>query len=95
MANSTYGLGGMGLTGFGQGQKQDAMNALGKAADMEQTRKLKNEQANQARKAGNAQLGSTLGTMGGMALGAEFGMVGGPMGALIGGVVGALAGSLF
>lgn len=93
--SSTYGLGGAGLAGFGMSQKNDAMQALGQAADQEQRRNLANEQAEAARKAGNAQLGSTLGALGGMALGAQYGAVGGPLGSLIGGVVGALASDLF
>lgn len=91
----SYGLGGTGLAGFGMSQKNDAMQALGNAADQEQQRKLSGERAEATRKAGNAQLGGTLGAMGGMALGASYGAVGGPLGSLIGGVVGALAGSLF
>lgn len=91
----TYGLGGAGLAGFGMEQKQEAMQALGQAADSEQRRKLAGEQAEAQRKSGNTQLGSTVGALGGMALGMQYGAVGGPWGAVIGGVVGALAGSLF
>lgn len=91
----SYGLGGAGLAGIGLGHKQQAMDAAGQAARSETERDIANKQANTARKAGNAQLGSTLGALGGMALGAQYGAIGGPLGSLIGGVVGALGASLF
>jgi hypothetical protein len=91
----TYGLGAAGLTGFGMGQKDQALGMLGKAADVEQSRNLQNEQLEAQHEAGKAQFGSTLGAMGGMALGASYGSAGGPIGAVIGGIVGALASDLF
>jgi hypothetical protein len=90
-----YGLGGAGLVGMGVRQKEGAMNALNQAAEGENRRNMAGKEAEATRKAGNTQLGSTLGAMGGMALGAQYGSVGGPMGMMIGSVVGALAGSLF
>lgn len=90
-----YGLGGVGLAGYGLDQKQGAMRMMGDAAQQEQQRNIKNEQIRAQRKAGNQQLGSTLGAMGGMYIGASYGSAGGPIGAAIGALVGAAAGSLF
>lgn len=91
----TYGLGGAGLAGAGLQQKNEAMGALSQTADMESERQRTNKQLEEQRRAGNAQLGSTLGGLGGFALGAKMGAAGGPVGALIGGIVGAIAGKLF
>jgi len=71
------------------------MSVLGNAADQEARRNMQNEQIQQQKKAGNVQLGSTLGSLGGFYAGSQIGAVGGPMGALIGGAVGAIAGGLF
>lgn len=76
------------LQSLGQGVQQDAMNTLGAAAEQENRRNMQNQQIEQQKQAGRVQLGSTLGSVAGMA-------VGGPMGALIGGTVGAIAGGLF
>lgn len=77
------------LQSLGQSQQQEAMSVLGAAAEQETRRNVQNEQIQQQKKAGNVQLGSTLGSLGG------FYAVGGPLGALIGGTVGAIAGGLF
>lgn len=90
-----YGLGGASLAGFGTGQRDDAMAALGQVAQTEQRREQGNEIAEMQRKAGNQQLGGALGGLGGAALGAQFGSVGGPLGMAIGSVVGTIASSLF
>lgn len=95
MAGSGYGLGGAGLAGAGLQQKREAMGALGRVAEQEQQRNITNEQNKMAAKAGNMQLGTTLGGLAGWQLGASAGSVGGPLGALIGGVVGAIGASLF
>jgi uncharacterized membrane protein len=84
----SYGLGGAGLSGFGMGQKQDAMQAAGQSAEIEQRRNMENQTREQQRKAGNASLGAMGGALAGMAMG-------GPIGGLIGGVVGALGSRLF
>lgn len=89
-----YGLGG-GLIGAGVDQQQMAMRTLGKAADDEERREADNRQRERERKAGNQQLGSTVGALGGWAVGASYGSAGGPWGAAIGGLVGAVAGGLF
>ena len=90
------GLGlGASLASLGQEQKREAVQMLGKAADEEAARNVKNQQLAAQDKAGKQQLGSTLGALGGMALGAQYGAIGGPMGALIGGAIGAFAGGLF
>ena len=94
MAQRTYGLSG-GLVGAGIDQRQMAMKTLGVAADEEQRLEIENRQLERERKAGNVQLGSTIGALGGMALGAQYGSAGGPWGAAIGGLVGAVAGGLF
>lgn len=95
MGAQQYGLGAAGLTGFGLDQRNDAMAALGKVADQEQERNMANKQIKAQTKAGNVQLGSTLGALGGFAAGAQMGSVGGPIGALVGGVLGSVAGGLF
>lgn len=100
----TYGLGtsvrtgagsGPGLASTGIDQKRVAMAMLGEAAAQETQRNIANDQARQAAKAGNVQLGSTIGSLGGLALGAQYGAVGGPIGMAIGALVGAVAGGLF
>lgn len=90
----TYGLSG-GLAGAAIGQQQQAMELMGRAADQEQSRILGNEQLERERKAGNQQLGSTLGGLAGWAVGAQYGSAAGPWGAALGGLVGAVAGGLF
>jgi hypothetical protein len=84
----SYGLGGMGLAGFGEGMKGDAMGALREAAAGENQRNLQNEQLAAQHEAGKTQLGASLGAMAGFA-------VGGPVGGVIGGVLGALGKDLF
>ncbi|MBS0330783.1 MAG: bacteriocin [Proteobacteria bacterium] len=83
------------LQSLGQGVQQDAMSTLGAAAEQESRRSMQNQQIEQQKKAGQVQLGSTLGALGGFYAGAQAGSVGGPLGALIGGTVGAIAGGLF
>lgn len=89
-----YGIGAS-LATMGQQQQGEAMEMLGRAASMEQERNQTNRDLRAQRKAGNVQLGSTVGAMGGMALGMKYGSAGGPWGAAIGAVVGGIAGSLF
>lgn len=97
MNTGTYGLGvaerttasgGETLLGLGSAQKRAAMQMLGNAAEQETRRNIGNQQMEQERQAGNAQLGSALG---GAAGGAAFG----PWGALVGGLVGGIAGRSF
>lgn len=83
------------LQSLGQGVQQDAMGTLGAAAEQENRRNMQNQQIEQQQHAGQMQLGTTLGALGGFALGSKVGAVGGPMGALIGGAVGAVASGLF
>ena len=87
---------GMSLASYGQGQQQEAMSQLADVSRDETQRNIRNEQNQAAAKAGNQQLGSTLGSLGGMAFaGAKYGAAAGPYGAIIGGIVGALAGNFF
>lgn len=99
MARRTQGLGTTlgagGLVGFGQDQQQQAVQLLGRAAEQENDRNLANEQLERQRKAGNQQLGATVGTLGGFAAGASYGAGAGPWGAVIGGLIGAIAGGAF
>lgn len=100
MARRTQGLGTTlgagGLVGFGQDQQQQAVQLLGRAAEQENDRNLANEQLERQRKAGNQQLGATVGTLGGFAAGASYGASygasAGPWGAVLGGIIGAIAG---
>jgi outer membrane lipoprotein SlyB len=89
-----YGVGAS-LASLGTAAKNDAMNSLGQVANQESQREATNKQIDAQKKAGNQQLATTVGALGGFALGAQAGSVGGPMGALIGGAVGAIAGGLF
>lgn len=92
----TYGLGGGGLAGVAQGQQRQAVAMLGRAADQELDRNIKNEALERERKASNAALGSSLGGLaGGAAAGAMYGSSAGPWGTLIGAGLGAVAGGLF
>lgn len=81
-----YGIGAS-LASFGADQKRDALQELGNAADQESRRNQKNQQIQQSAKAGNVQLGSTVGATAGSAFG--------PWGTLLGGAIGAVAGGLF
>ena len=81
-------LGNGGLVGVGLSQKQQALDALGKAADEEQERELAWKRREAGRKQANQQLGATAGAMIGMQYGSSLG----PWGAVIGGAAGALAG---
>jgi uncharacterized membrane protein len=83
-----YGLGAAGLAGIGLQQKSEAINMMGQLAQQEQERNIHNQQMRDARRAGNQQLGTTLGSFAGMAMG-------GPVGMAIGAAAGLLAGSLF
>jgi hypothetical protein len=80
---ATYGIGG-GLAGYGMGQQQEATQMLGMSAKQETERNMENKRIEQARKAGNAQLGASTGA----AVGSMFG----PWGTVIGGLVGGIAG---
>lgn len=103
----TYGLGGAGLAGVGMQQQGQALDMLGRAAEQEQSRNLQNQQLEQQRKAGNVQLGSSIGSVGGAVAGslltaqggALAGSVAGPVGvavgAMVGGLLGSIGGSLF
>jgi uncharacterized protein YcfJ len=91
---ASYGVG-ANLVTAGQDQLGEATKGLKEAADEEAQRNAHNKENEAARKAGNQQLGGTLGAVGGMAIGAQYGSALGPWGALIGGAVGALAGGLF
>jgi len=105
MTIGTYGLSsqvaqnpvrlGSGLSGLAGSEEQQATAMLRTAAQNEQALKLKNEEAERTRKAGNAQLGSSVGMAAGMAAGAAKGSVGGLWGAAIGAVVGGLLGGAF
>jgi predicted lipid-binding transport protein (Tim44 family) len=70
----------------------EAAKGLGDAAQNEARRNEKNAQIESERKAGNAQLGSTLGSIAG---GAMAGSAGGPWGMAIGALIGGIAGGLF
>lgn len=89
-----YGVG-ANLASMGATEQQQGTQLLGKAADEEAQRNAKNTEIKAANKAGNQQLGATVGALGGFAAGAQIGAIGGPMGALIGGAVGMLASGLF
>ena len=116
MSASTYGLttdvrtqasGGETLLGLGSAQKRQGMALLGHAAEEDTRRQIQNRQIEQDRKAGNAQLGSSVGSAAGLAIGtsigassaaaggATTGSVAGPWGALIGGALGYIAGQYF
>lgn len=92
---STYGLNGAvrqpaaqprTLLGMGMDQQRAGMSALNAAAAAESRRNIMNQQLEQESKAGYAQLGSTLGAVGGyMASGPWGGMLGGALGGIIGG----------
>jgi phage tail tape-measure protein len=90
-----YGVGAS-LASFGQGQKQEAVQLLGRAADEEAARNARNKQLEAEEEAGKKQLGASLGGLAGGAIaGATWGSAAGPWGTLIGGVIGAIAGGLF
>lgn len=91
---ASYGVG-ANLVSAGQGQLSEATRGLKESADQESQRNAQNTMNEATRKAGNQQLGGTLGALGGAAIGAQYGSALGPWGALIGGAVGALAGGLF
>lgn len=86
---------GGGLAYVGNENLGQAQALLGSAAEQEQARNLGNDERERARKAGNTQLGSSVGALGGFAFGATYGSGGGPIGALIGGTLGALGARLF
>ena len=73
------------LASLGEGQKQEAVTMLGKAADEEAQRNAHNKVMAAQAKAGGQQFGATAGALAGF-------QVGGPWGALIGGALGAVAG---
>lgn len=79
---------GASLASLGMQQKNEAVDTVGKAAGEEASRRLKNDQLEGQREAGNKQLGATTGALIGM-------QVAGPWGALVGSVAGAIGGGLF
>lgn len=84
------------LAAFGQSEQAEATGEIAKAADLETKREDENKVAKAQARAGNMQLGATVGGLGGGALaGAQFGSAAGPWGTLIGGLVGTIAGGLF
>jgi hypothetical protein len=86
---ATRGLGiGANLATLGASRGREALQLAGEAAGMEQRRNIANQQMEQQEKAGNRQLGATLGSVAGMA-------IGGPIGSLLGGAIGGIAGGLF
>lgn len=94
----TYGLpgvsrrptgGGAGLLAMGANEGSQGLSMIGDAAQQETERNRMNEQMQQQRRAGNVQLGTSLGMMGAAALGA------GPVGVAAAGIIGALSGDLF
>ena len=89
-----YGVGAS-LASLGQGQKSEAMEVLGQAADVETRRNAQNKMLEAQEKAQRQQLGSTVGSLAGAAVGAKYGSIGGPWGSLIGGLVGAVAAGAF
>lgn len=86
---ATYGRrnAGGGLAGMAGNQEQEATQLLGAAASEETARNVQNTQLHAQQKAGNAQLGSTIGALAGSVIPG--------VGTLIGGVLGGLAGGLF
>lgn len=94
---STYGLSGpmrgpvaqpATLLGIGAEQQRTGMGLMGAAAQSAQQREMANRGLEQEHKAGNAQFGSTIGSMAGFA-------VGGPIGSIIGGTLGGVLGGRF
>jgi hypothetical protein len=79
---------GASLMQYGQDVQEQGMEALRAASGAETSREITNKRIEQANRAGNAQIGATLGSAGGM-------MIGGPIGALVGGVAGGLIGGMF
>jgi len=72
------------VAGLGLSDSKEATDLLGAAAVNETKRNLKNKQVEQERKAGNAQLGSSIGG----AVGMIWGPWGGAAGSLVGGLIG-------
>ena len=85
---ATRGLGiGASLASLGASRGREALQLSGEAAGMEQRRSIANQQLEQNEKAGNRQLGATIGS--------TIGMAWGPVGSLVGGAIGSIAGGLF
>lgn len=76
-----------GLAGAAANQEAEATQLLGAAASQETARNVENTQLRAQQKAGNAQLGSTIGALAGSVIPG--------VGTLVGGILGGLAGSLF
>lgn len=76
-----------GLAGMAQGNMNQALSGLARAADLEEARKNAGMQMKRAFR--QQQVG---GTMSGAAAGATIGSTWGAPGAIIGGIIGALAG---
>lgn len=74
--------------------QQGAINAIGKAAELQQQREIAQEQMKRAEDAQQmSQIGAGAGI--GAAIGASYGAAGGPIGALIGAGIGYLASEVF
>jgi phage tail tape-measure protein len=85
---TTRGLGiGASLASLGASRGREALQEAGEVAGMEQRRNIANQQLEQNEKAGNRQLGATIGS--------AVGMAWGPVGSLVGGAIGSIAGGLF
>lgn len=90
-----YGVGAT-LASIGQGVEKQGLEEYRVAADEEQKRNAENTMIRANEKAGNAQLGGTIGGLaGGAYAGATWGSAAGPWGTLIGGIAGALLGDSF
>jgi hypothetical protein len=94
-----FGIGGGGtggLAGYGLGVEEQADQGLSQSASDEARRNMENQRIMSANRAGNAQLGSTVGGLAGGALaGSEWGSAAGPWGAAIGAIAGGLLGGKF
>ena len=90
---AAYGLGAS-LTNMGAGQQAEATQLLASTAKQEAEREQQNVALHRQEKAGNVQLGSTLGAAGGMYYGSQAGSVGGPWGMAIGALAGGIIGGL-
>lgn len=90
----TYGLGAAApaparapnLQQTGQRKLDQGMSLLGAAASQDQRRSMANQEQEQEAKAGNAQLGGTVGAVAGSAWGPVGTMVGGNLGSMLGGM---------
>jgi len=94
-SSSPLRLGGTNLQGLAAAEETEATSMARAAAEAETARNLENKKIEREKKAGRAQLGSTVGGLAGGAIaGATMGSSAGPWGAAIGAVIGGLAGGL-